>query len=97
MTVTIQKTNGKADIYIMGKKWDTLSPQQKSLTALMASLQATAGVAQIVLLILALKDIRRRPAEQINGKKWVWVLISFVEIIGPIAYFRFGRKHLSGE
>lgn len=50
------------------------------------------GIIQIALLIAALIDIRRRPAEQIHGRKWVWTLAAFVNFIGPISYFLFGRK-----
>jgi hypothetical protein len=47
---------------------------------------------QITLLIATLRDLRRRPAEQINGPKWAWTLAAFVNVIGPISYFMFGRK-----
>lgn len=67
------------------KKWEDLSPlQQASVVAL--------GMVQITLLAAALLDIRRRPAEQINGTKRMWTLISFINYVGPIAYFLFGRK-----
>jgi hypothetical protein len=26
------------------------------------------------------------------GKRWVWVIVSFIQIIGPIVYFIFGRS-----
>jgi hypothetical protein len=26
------------------------------------------------------------------GKRWMWVLISLIEIVGPIIYFVFGRS-----
>jgi hypothetical protein len=67
------------------KRWEDLSPlQQASVVAL--------GMVQITLLAAALLDIRRRPAEQINGTKRMWTLISFINYVGPIAYFLFGRK-----
>ncbi len=50
------------------------------------------GVLQLGLLAAALVDIRRRPAEQINGNKWLWTGVSFINFVGPIAYFLFGRK-----
>ena len=31
-------------------------------------------------------------AEQINGRKPMWVALAFVNTIGPLAYFVFGRK-----
>ncbi len=47
---------------------------------------------QISLLVSALSDIYHRPADQINGSKTAWTLLSFVNFIGPLAYFAFGRK-----
>jgi hypothetical protein len=44
------------------------------------------------LLIAALIDIRRRPAKQIRGNKLLWTAAVFVNFIGPISYFVFGRK-----
>jgi hypothetical protein len=43
-------------------------------------------------MLAALLDIRRRPAGQIRGPKGAWVAASFVNTIGPLAYFVFGRK-----
>ena len=42
--------------------------------------------------IAALVDIRRRPAEQIKGRKAAWVAVSFINTFGPLAYFKFGRR-----
>jgi uncharacterized membrane protein len=47
-------------------------------------------IIQLALLVTALLDLIRRP--QTRGPKWVWALvILFVNIIGPIIYFVFGR------
>lgn len=51
-----------------------------------------AGIAQITLLLAALRDLRRRPASQVRGRKSVWAALSFVNFIGPLAYFVFGRR-----
>jgi hypothetical protein len=51
----------------------------------------SAGVVQVALMIAALVDIRRRPAAQIRGPKAAWVAASFVNTIGPLTYFVFGR------
>ncbi len=46
---------------------------------------------QVVLLLVALYDLARRERVR-GGKKWVWALvIIFGEILGPVAYFTFGR------
>jgi Phospholipase_D-nuclease N-terminal len=56
-----------------------------------------AGAVQLTLLAAALFDISRRPQDQIKGPKPLWVGISFINTIGPLAYFFFGRKRHSGE
>jgi hypothetical protein len=46
---------------------------------------------QFILLSVALVDLIR--IRDTNGPKWLWVLvILFVNIIGPIIYFVFGRR-----
>ena len=47
---------------------------------------------QLGLMLAALIDIRRRPARRIRGGKGVWTAASFVNFVGPIAYFAFGRR-----
>jgi hypothetical protein len=51
-----------------------------------------AGMIQFALLIAALLDIRRRPADEIHGGKLLWTALAFVNFVGPLAYFLFGRK-----
>ncbi|MER2113925.1 MAG: PLD nuclease N-terminal domain-containing protein [Solibacillus isronensis] len=49
-------------------------------------------VLQLVLAAVAIVDIVR--SYETRGPKWVWVLVSlFVNTLGPIAYFLFGRKN----
>jgi len=46
---------------------------------------------QLILVVVALYDLARRP--RTRGPKWVWVLvILFVNTIGPIVYFTVGRQ-----
>ncbi|GAB4150896.1 MAG: hypothetical protein Fur0021_14100 [Candidatus Promineifilaceae bacterium] len=46
---------------------------------------------QFALLLAALLDLLRRP--KTRGPKWLWIiLILFVQMIGPIAYFVIGRE-----
>ncbi|NLD42633.1 MAG: hypothetical protein GX657_03970 [Chloroflexi bacterium] len=45
---------------------------------------------QISLFVAAQRDITRRPATQIRGDKRMWRAISFVTILGPLAYFALG-------
>lgn len=67
------------------KRWrDVTGAQKRSIIML--------GVVQVCLLGAALWDIRRRPADQIRGSKWLWTAIVFINYIGPLAYFIIGRK-----
>ncbi|GEL06104.1 PLD nuclease N-terminal domain-containing protein [Rummeliibacillus stabekisii] len=48
-------------------------------------------VIQFILFIVALIDLIR--IHETNGPKWVWaIVIIFLNTIGPICYFIFGRK-----
>jgi hypothetical protein len=67
------------------KRWRDLSGRQRAgITG--------AGVVQLGLLAAALADLRRRPAKRVRGSKRVWFGVSFVNFVGPLAYFAFGRK-----
>jgi hypothetical protein len=68
------------------KRWSDLSREQRAGVGVV-------GLVQVGLLVAALRDLWRRPAEQINGSKLLWAPICFVNFVGPLAYFRFGRKH----
>lgn len=49
-------------------------------------------IIQAILIITALTSLIR--TEVTNGPKWMWALIIlFVNTIGPIAYFIFGRRN----
>ena len=50
------------------------------------------GTVQVSLLIAAQVDIQRRPAAQINGSKAMWRLICLLNTVGPLSYFRWGRR-----
>jgi Phospholipase_D-nuclease N-terminal len=67
------------------RHWADLPPVAKGATSVAALLQVT-------LLVAALRDLRRRTAAELNGPRWVWALVCFVNVIGPLSYFRFGRR-----
>ncbi len=67
------------------KSWSELTrPQKAGIIAL--------SLVQLGLLIAALRDIRQRGDSEIKGNRKMWMALSFIDIIGPLAYFRFGRK-----
>jgi hypothetical protein len=70
------------------RKWSDLSERTRKLII------ATA-IAESILKAAALIDIKRRPASQIRGPKWLWApMVAVVNSAGivPISYFVFGRR-----
>lgn len=63
----------------------TLTPRQKRGFGLLA-------VIQWWLTAAALTDIIRRDRGEINGRKGLWAIASFINFAGPICYFLFGRR-----
>lgn len=53
---------------------------------------ALLSVVQVALTVAALLDLRGRDADEIRGSKPAWAAASFVNFVGPIAYFTFGRR-----
>ncbi|MGH2585426.1 MAG: PLDc N-terminal domain-containing protein [Dehalococcoidia bacterium] len=69
----------------MAKSWKDLTGRQRGLLG-------AAALVQLVLLAAALLDLRRRPTDRIRGPKGLWVAAAFVNFIGPLSYFAFGRR-----
>ena len=67
------------------KRWSDLTPTQQRGIILV-------GAFQLVLLAAALRDIRGRSEDEIHGSKRLWTAALFINTIGPLAYFLFGRK-----
>lgn len=67
------------------KKWSDFTSGQQTAIQLGAFLQIT-------LLVAALWDMWRRPVDEIRGDRRLWTVVSFLNFVGPIAYFLFGRK-----
>lgn len=47
---------------------------------------------EVVLAGAAWADLARRPGEAVNGRKRWWAVVIAVNLVGPLAYFRWGRK-----
>ena len=67
------------------KKWSELSKGKRRLIVV-------AGVAEAGLKAAMLIDLKRRPADQVRGSKWLWTPLAFVNLVGPVSYFAFGRR-----
>jgi hypothetical protein len=69
-------------------RWNDLSEGRRRLLMV-------AAAAEGILKLAALIDIRRRPASQIRGPKWLWAsAVTVVSSAGvlPLSYFIFGRR-----
>jgi hypothetical protein len=70
------------------RQWSDLSQRNRRLLAI-------AAVAEGILKLAALIDLKRRPASQIRGPRWLWAtVVTVVSSAGvvPISYFVFGRR-----
>jgi hypothetical protein len=76
----------RGEVVAMAKRsWSELSDQQRGVVVLGA-------IVQVTLQVLALRDLRRRPADEVRGPKPLWALATFVNTVGPLAYFACGRR-----
>ncbi len=66
-------------------RWSDLAPRQRRGIALL-------GLLEVTLLALAQWDLRQRSDDELNGKKAMWRVLVFINILGPLAYFVYGRK-----
>jgi type II secretory pathway component PulM len=67
------------------KRWSDLSPRQRAAVV-------GAGTVQLGLLVAAIADLWRRLSDRLRGSKAMWTALSFVNLVGPPAYFAFGRR-----
>jgi hypothetical protein len=67
------------------RDFGALSPvKQAAIVAITAWNWWLSGTAEL--------SIQRTPAEHIRGPKLVWRLACLSNTVGPLAYFRFGRR-----
>ena len=50
-----------------------------------------ATAAELTAKICMLVEVFRRPQEELRGPKWAWVMAAFVNTLGPVAWFGWGR------
>ncbi|CAM3184264.1 PLDc N-terminal domain-containing protein [Prescottella defluvii] len=67
------------------KRWADLSPRQRAVILVLGSVQLS-------LAATAWTDLARRDRDQVNGSKGKWAAIIAVNFLGPLSYFRWGRK-----
>ena len=70
------------------RQWSALSERTRRLLTITA-------VAEGILKLAALIDLKRRPASEVRGPKWLWATV--LAVVGsagvlPLSYFVFGRR-----
>ena len=76
------------DVMAARKQWSDLSKRSRRLIIVAAAAETSLKAAALI-------DIKRRPASQIRGSKWIWAaVVIVVNSFGgaPLAYFAFGRR-----
>lgn len=67
------------------KKWSDLTQGQQAMVVVGGAIEAGLTTATLI-------SLGRRPADRVNGPKFMWRLLAFLNIVGPTAYFIFGRR-----
>ncbi|WP_104522906.1 PLDc N-terminal domain-containing protein [Blastococcus atacamensis] len=67
------------------RKWRDLTSRQQAAVLTLASVQLS-------LAATAWADLAVRPSAAVNGRKAVWGAVIAVNFVGPVAYFRWGRR-----
>ena len=66
------------------RKWRDLSRSQQTAIVIGGAVEMAATTAMLV-------DLARRPASAVRGSKALWLGLSVVQPVGPLAYFTLGR------
>ena len=68
-----------------GRRWADLSPAQRAGVVAL-------GTVQVSLATRAWWQLARTPANRVNGYKALWAAVIAVNVVGPLAWFRWGRR-----
>jgi len=84
----------EAEGVVASQKWNDLSPRSRRLIIAGAAVETALKAAALI-------DMKRRPASEIRGPKWLWApAVTLINSFGlaPLAYFLLGRRRpASGE
>jgi Phospholipase_D-nuclease N-terminal len=67
------------------KTWGELSQARKSAIVV-------GGALELVITVMTLRDLARRPPDGVRGPKPLWVMACAVQPVGPLAYWTLGRR-----
>jgi Phospholipase_D-nuclease N-terminal len=72
-------------VSVTRRDWSDLTPRQRRAVLVLGSVQLS-------LAATAWTDLAKRPASLVNGSKLRWALIIAINFVGPLSYFRWGRR-----
>jgi hypothetical protein len=67
-------------------------PKSKPMTEKQKRILAVALVLHVIILTFTWRDLSRRPAAAVRGKKAFWRLASLLNTSGSVTYWLFGRR-----
>lgn len=67
-------------------------PMAKKLTRSQARVVGGAVAVQLVIGLLTLRDLSRRPADRVRGPKWLWRILGTANTAGSATYWLVGRR-----
>lgn len=67
------------------RRWRDLSSREQTAVLTLASIQLS-------LAATAWADLATRPAARVRGSKVRWAFVIAINFVGPLAYFRWGRR-----
>lgn len=67
------------------RRWSDLTTRQRRAVYLAATVE-------IIATATALRDLARRPADEVRGSRLAWAAGCLVQPVGPLAYLAFGRQ-----
>lgn len=67
------------------RQWADLSPRQQTAVLVAASVQLS-------LAATAWADLAARKPAEVNGSRTAWAAVIAVNVVGPLAWFRWGRR-----
>lgn len=66
--------------------------QGKDLSPNTRKFLTVGGITQLLLFAASNRDLSRRSASEVRGRKGMWRILTLVNFVGPISYFMFGRR-----
>lgn len=71
------------------RSWSDLDSRSRAAVIVLSAFE-------VIVTLVAARDLRKRPSAQVKGPKLFWVLAFAVQPVGPLAYLAVGRRRDNG-